>query len=84
MIAERAGVRNIDLAEDRLQIRFRDRPPIEPEALLRVMSNEGGSLRPSGMLVVPAPPRGADRIEAVQDLLLQIVPPEDGPSGKSA
>jgi len=83
LVAERAGVRSVDLAEDRLQIRFHDSPPIEPEALLRVISNEGGSLRPSGMLVVPAPPRGADRIEAVQDLLLQIVPPDDGRSGKN-
>ena len=67
--AERAGVKSIDLVDDRLQIRFQDRPAADTGRILELVERRGGSLRPSGMLTVPAPPRGAERIEAVGALV---------------
>ena len=32
----------------------------------------GGSFTPSGMLMLPSPPKDGDRIESVQELLLQM------------
>jgi transcription-repair coupling factor (superfamily II helicase) len=64
--AERAGVKSIDLVDDRLQIRFQERPQAEPSRILALVAREGGSLKPSGMVVLPAPPRGAERIGTVQ------------------
>ena len=72
-IAEQAGVKSIDLADDRLQIRFHDRPSIEPERVLELVSSENGSLTPSGMLSLPAPARGEDRIQAVTGVLRRIL-----------
>ena len=77
VFAEQAGVKSIDLADDRLQIRFHDRPSIEPARVLELVSSENGSLTPSGMLSLPAPSRGEDRIEAVTGVLRRIL-------GKSA
>ena len=69
LIAEEAGVKSIDLVEDRVQIRFHERPPIEPQNVLELVARERGTLTPSGMVSLPAPPRGADRIESVVALL---------------
>jgi transcription-repair coupling factor (superfamily II helicase) len=73
ILAEQAGVKTIDLVEDRLQIRFHDRPPIEPIRVLEIIARERGTLKPSGVVLLPAPPRGADRIEAVSSLLRRML-----------
>ncbi len=73
LAAEEAGVKSIDLAEDRLQIRFYDRPSIEPIRLVSTVEQIGGALLPSGMVLVPAPPRGTDRIEAIDGLMRQML-----------
>ena len=73
LVAAAAGVRSVDLVEDKLRIRFHDRPPIEPGRILEILDRESGSLTPSGMLLLPAPPRGAERIQSTRDLLGQMV-----------
>jgi transcription-repair coupling factor (superfamily II helicase) len=73
LIAEEAGVKSVDLAEEKLQIRFHDRPPVEPGRVIEMVARERGMLTPSGMLQLPAPPRGADRIDAVARLLQRML-----------
>jgi transcription-repair coupling factor (superfamily II helicase) len=73
LVAEEAGVKSVDLAEGKLQIRFHDRPPIEPGRVIEVVAQERGMLTPSGMLQLPAPPRGADRVESVAGLLRRML-----------
>ncbi len=74
LAAERLGVKSVDMVEDRLQIRFHDAGPASPEQVVDWVVREGGSLTPSGMLSLPAPPRGADRIAAVTALLGNLTP----------
>jgi len=73
LLAEGAGAKSVDLVDDTLQIRFHDSIPLEPSRIIQIVARERGTLKPSGMLVVPAPPQGADRIAAVSSLLNQIV-----------
>ena len=75
LVAEACGVKSVDLAEHNLQVRFHDQPPIETMRLVSLVAEEGGSLTPSGMLLVPAPPRGVDRIHAVSELLSKMTAP---------
>ena len=77
LIAEESGVRSIDLVEGKLQIRFHESPPVEPDRIIQMLTSEQGSLTPSGTLLLPAPPRGADRVECVTQVLQRIL-------GKSA
>jgi transcription-repair coupling factor (superfamily II helicase) len=71
--AEQAQVKSVDLADDQLQIRFHDRPPIEPERILDVLAGGSGSLTPSGMLQLPAPARAADRIDSARSVLQRLL-----------
>jgi len=73
VVAERAGVQRIDVVESRLQIRFRDGAMLEPASLMQIIRQENGSLTPSGMLVLPAPPRAGDRLRAVQGALERLL-----------
>jgi transcription-repair coupling factor (superfamily II helicase) len=73
LLAERAGVKSVDLAETRLQIRFQDQARVEPARIVEMVARLRGSLSPSGMLRLPAPPRGADRIRSVTSLLTTII-----------
>lgn len=72
LIAEETGVQSIDIVEDRLIVRFREQAPIDPQRILELVEQEQGSLSPSGRLTVPAPPKGAGRIEAVSTLLQRL------------
>jgi len=80
LVAERLGVKSVDVADDRLQIRFHERPPIAPDQVVALVREEQGSLTPTGMLVLPAPPRGIDRIAFVTELLrrMDCAPAPDG------
>jgi transcription-repair coupling factor (superfamily II helicase) len=73
LAAERAGVRSVDLIEQKLQIRFHDLPPVEPDQVLALAQMEGGSLKPSGMLELPAAGKGGDRIAAVDALVRRLL-----------
>lgn len=72
LLAEKTGVRSIDLVGDELQIRFRADAPVSAEQILQLVTRGKGSLTPSGMMRVPAPPHGADRIHSISELLRGI------------
>jgi len=72
LLAETTGVKSVNVAEDRLQIRFYDRPPVETARILEIATQERGSLHPSGMVTLPAPPQGSDRIPRVATVLRRL------------
>jgi transcription-repair coupling factor (superfamily II helicase) len=73
LTAEAAGVTSVDLAEGRLQIRFGESAAVDPQRIVEMVARERGKLTPSGMLSLPAPPRGADRIQSVAALFERIL-----------
>ena len=73
LLAEGYGLRSVDVVEDKLQLRFHDQPPIEPGQVVEMLASEQGTLSPSGVMLLPAPPRGADRIETVNNILRRIL-----------
>jgi transcription-repair coupling factor (superfamily II helicase) len=72
LVAEGAGVKSVDVADGRLQIRFRERPPVEPRRVIEMLARERGTLTPSGMLVLPAPDRATDRIRTIRKVLERL------------
>jgi transcription-repair coupling factor (superfamily II helicase) len=72
LVAEQAGVRSVDVVEARLQIRFHDRPAVDPQRVLEMIARERGTITPSGMLVLPAPKRAADRIGVIRTVLERL------------
>ena len=73
----RSECRSIDVVEDQLHVRFHEAPPIEPIRVVELLSSEQGTLRPSGTLVLPAPQRGAERIECAANLLRRMIGTSD-------
>ena len=69
LAAEASGVRSVDAAEGKLRIRFRERPPVDPRALVEAVARLRGTLTPAGMLVLPSPARATERIRAVREAL---------------
>jgi transcription-repair coupling factor (superfamily II helicase) len=69
LIAGQAGVKSVDVAGERIQIRFHDGAGLEPQRVVEIVARERGTLTPSGMMILPAPERAADRIQAVRGLL---------------
>jgi len=72
LLAGSLEVRSVDVAESRIQIRFSENAPLEADRLVRLVERRGGSLTPSGMLILPAPERVRERIAAVRDILLRL------------
>ena len=72
LVAEAAGVRSVDIADGRIQIRFLEKPPLEPRRVIEMLARERGTLTPSGMMVLPAPDRATDRIRTVRDILARL------------
>jgi transcription-repair coupling factor (superfamily II helicase) len=73
LLSERTGVRSVDVADGRIQIRFHERPSVAPESIVEMVRREGGSFTPSGMLLLPAPERASERIATVRGVLEQLV-----------
>jgi transcription-repair coupling factor (superfamily II helicase) len=73
LLADRAGVKNIDVAGERLQIRFHESAPVEPRRVLDVLARERGSLTPSGMMILPAPEKASERVQALRGILEQVL-----------
>ena len=67
--AEAAGVRAVDVADGKLQVRFQEKPRVEPRRVIEMLARERGTLTPSGMMLLPAPDRAGDRIRTVRELL---------------
>ncbi len=73
LVAEALGVKSVDVADARLQIRFREAPAVEPARIVEMLARERGSLTPSGMMLVPAPGKASDRIRAVREVLERVM-----------
>jgi transcription-repair coupling factor (superfamily II helicase) len=70
--ADRVRARSVDIADGRIQIRLGEDSTVDPERLVALIAKRGGSLTPSGLLLLPAPDRATDRIRAVRDVLGKI------------
>jgi transcription-repair coupling factor (superfamily II helicase) len=77
VLAEQVIVKSIDVVEDQMHVRFHEAPPIEPIRVVELLSSEQGTLKPSGTLVLPAPQRGAERIECAANLLRRMIGTSD-------
>ncbi len=73
LIAEELGVKSVDVADARLQIRFKEQPAVELERILEVVDREQGALTPSGMMTVPAPARASERLQSVRHVLERLL-----------
>jgi transcription-repair coupling factor (superfamily II helicase) len=69
LVAERAGVKSVDIAEARLQVRFFETAPVDPRRLIDLVARRRGTMTPSGMVVLPAPDKLGERIAAVREIL---------------
>ena len=69
VVAERVGVRSVDVAEGKLQVRFLEDAEVDPERIVEMLRQRSGTLSPTGMLTVPSPERASERIEATRRLL---------------
>ena len=78
LLMEAAGARRVDAVEGKLQIRFQADADLDPARIVEMFKKDRGSLTPSGLLIVPAPPRATDRIAAVQDILRRIMTTAEG------
>jgi transcription-repair coupling factor (superfamily II helicase) len=77
LLADRSGVRSVDYASGRLQIRFPEGASPDPDRLVAVATGrQGASLTPAGVLRVEIPPGGGERsrIEAARALLQGLGP----------
>ena len=72
LVAEKAGVRSVDVVEARLQIRFREKAPIDPQRVLDLVARQRGTLTPSGMMLLPAPDKAGERIGSVRLILEEM------------
>lgn len=72
IVAEAAGVKSVDVVEDRLQIRFQETASVDPTRVVRIIEARRGAITPSGMLVLPAPEKASERIEAIRSLIERI------------
>jgi transcription-repair coupling factor (superfamily II helicase) len=69
LVAERAGVKSVDIAEARLQVRFFETAPVDPRRLIDLVARRRGTMTPSGMVLLPAPDKLGERIAAVREIL---------------
>jgi transcription-repair coupling factor (superfamily II helicase) len=77
--AERIHVRSIDYGSGRLQVKFSEDSPVDPDRLVDLAGRRPGlSLTPQGILRMELPPASsaseAERLQAVRDLLQGIGP----------
>jgi len=83
LVAESSGVKSLDFSEGTLQVRFHERPFVEPLRLVERVGREGGSLTPSGVVMLPVERPGSDRIHAVRQVLERVLEPPPGSGGSS-
>ena len=54
-------------------MKLEDNRDLTPRRVVEMLAHEQGLLTPSGMLLLAAPPRGADRIQDVANVLRRIL-----------
>jgi transcription-repair coupling factor (superfamily II helicase) len=69
LIAERAGVKSVDIVNSKLQVRFVEKAAVDPRRLIDLVAKRRGAMTPSGMLTLPAPDKLNERIATVREIL---------------
>jgi transcription-repair coupling factor (superfamily II helicase) len=69
LVAERAGVRSVDIVNSKLQVRFIEKAAVDPRRLIELVAQRRGAMTPSGMLTLPAPDKLTERIATVREIL---------------
>jgi transcription-repair coupling factor (superfamily II helicase) len=69
LAAERAGVKSVDVVEAKLQVRFLEKAPVDPERLVDLVGRRRGVMTPSGMVTFPAPEKPGERLGAIREIL---------------
>jgi len=69
VVAERAGVKSVDVVDAKLQVRFLATSAIEPRRLVELVARRSGVMTPSGMLTLPAPETPGERLGRVREIL---------------
>jgi transcription-repair coupling factor (superfamily II helicase) len=69
LVAERAGVKSVDIVGGKLQVRFVEKPAVDPRRLVDLVARRRGAMTPSGMVTLPAPEKPALRIASVREIL---------------
>jgi transcription-repair coupling factor (superfamily II helicase) len=69
LVAERAGVKSVDIVGGKLQVRFVEKPAVDPRRLVDLVARRRGAMTPSGMVTLPAPEKPASRIASVREIL---------------
>ena len=77
LVAEKAGVEQIDIVEGRLQIRFHDAPNVDPQRVLAVVTREEGELKPNGRLTFAAPSDKQTRVTIVREMIEEMLDEEE-------
>jgi len=77
LTAESVGVKSLDLIEGMLQLRFHDRPQLDPAHVISILDARGGTLTPSGVISVPLSGSGAERVDRAAELLRVLVGKKD-------
>lgn len=72
LVADRTGVRSVDVVDGRFQIRFHDAARLDPARLVDLLARERGTWTSSGMMIVPAPAGAAERIRAAREMLERL------------
>ena len=72
LVADRVGVRSVDLVDGRFQVRFHEGATLDPARLVDLLARERGSWTPSGMMIVPAPSEAGERIRVARTMLARL------------
>ena len=71
--AEQLLVQTIERKDDELRLRFHDQTPVSPEKLkLLLAARQEAAFHPDGLLRIRLPKRGADVLEHVENVLLEL------------
>jgi transcription-repair coupling factor (superfamily II helicase) len=72
LVADRVGVRTLDIVDGRFQVRFHEGARLDPARLVDLLARERGTWTPSGMMIVPAPSGAGERIRAAREMLSRL------------
>lgn len=73
ILASRIDLRMIDYSDGKLKLKFGESLPISAERVVDFLcENQGSSLTPSGMLVIPKP-KDSDRLKWVENIIAKLV-----------
>jgi transcription-repair coupling factor (superfamily II helicase) len=69
LVAERAGVKSVDIVGAQVQVRFGQKASVDPRRLVDLVARRRGTLTPTGVVTLPAPDTPGSRIATVREIL---------------